>query len=246
MRNFLVRRPVWLRFLFSPSQRLVGVFVVFILLPGAFLGVFALRVLRQEGQLVRQLTRERMERVAKEIGRDLDSGFSRWEETVRLAAKEGTLDAGSFPEIIRDALEQPGGGVLLSKSEEGLETFPSSALLYVFSSAPTPRTRASRPPAGFGKAESLEIERKDYRRAILAYRNLMDSADAGIQPMLQQRIARTLRKAGRLDEAADAYRDLQRMDTVLLGGLPSDLIAQFELCSLAAESGDMTELLTPA
>jgi len=48
MRNFLVRRPVWLRFLFSPSQRLVGVFLVFILLPGTFLGVFALRVLRQE------------------------------------------------------------------------------------------------------------------------------------------------------------------------------------------------------
>ena len=58
--------------------------MVFILLPGTFLVVFALRVLQQEGQLVSQHTRERLERIAKEIGRNLDSEFSRWEETVRL------------------------------------------------------------------------------------------------------------------------------------------------------------------
>ena len=246
MRYFLVRRPPWLRFLFSPSQRLVGVFVVFILLPGAFLGVFALRVLRQEGQLVRQRTRERMERVAKEIGRDLDSEFSRWEETVQLAAREGTLDVDSFPEIIREAIEQPGGGVLLSMSEEGLDTFPSGALLYVFASVPAPRILASRPPTAFVKAESLEIERKDYRRAILAYRSLLDSADAELRPMLLQRLARTLRKADRLDEAARAYRDLQRLDTIWLGGLPSDLIAQSELCSLAARRSNVAELAARA
>jgi signal transduction histidine kinase/tetratricopeptide (TPR) repeat protein len=246
MQNFFVRRSAWLRFLFKPSQRLLGVFLVFILLPGTFLGVFALRVLRQEGQLVRQRTRERLERIAKEVGRDLDSEFRRWEETVRLAARERTLDTTSFPEIIRQALEQPGSGVLLSKSEEGLETFPSAALLYVFASAATPRTPVSRPPANFVKAESLEIEQKDYRSAILAYRSLLGSADTGLRPMLLQRLARTLRKAGRLDEAVDAYRELQRLDTVWIGGLPSDLIARSELCSLAAERADMAELNTEA
>ena len=67
MRNFMVRRPAWLRFLFSPSQRLIVVFLVFILLPGMFIGLFVLRALRQEGQLVKQGTRERLERIAKEI-----------------------------------------------------------------------------------------------------------------------------------------------------------------------------------
>lgn len=220
--------------------------MVFILLPGAFLGVFALRVLRQEGQLVRQRTRERLERVAKEIGRDLDSEFQRWEETVRLAAREGTLDTGTFPKIIRQALEQPGGGVLLSMFDESLETFPSGALLYVLASSPAQRTLESRPPATFVEAELLEIERKDYRRAILAYRSLLDSADAELRPMLLQRLARTLRKADRLDEAARAYRDLQRLGTIWIGGLPSDLIAQSELCSIAAERGDVAELASMA
>jgi signal transduction histidine kinase len=242
MRNFLVRRPVWLRFLFSPSQRLVGVFLVFILLPGTFLGVFALRVLRQEGQLVSQRTRERLERIAKEIGRDLDSEFSRWEETARLAAREGMLAADSFPEIIRQALEQPGGGVLLSKSEEGLETFPASALLYVLANGPAPRTLASRLSAGLVEAESLEIKQKDYQKAILAYQKLLELADTELRPLLLQRLARTLRKADRLDEAVDTYQDLQRLDTIWLGGVPSDLIARTELCSLTAERGDVVEL----
>jgi len=216
--------------------------MIFILLPGAFLGVFALRVLRQEGQLVRQRTRERLERVANEIGRDLDSEFRRWEETIGLAAREGTLDTDSLPEIIREALEQPGGGALLSLSKKGLEIYPSGALLYMIANAPTPRTRTSRPPATFIKAESLEIEQQDYRRAILAYQSLLDSIDAELRPMLLQRLARTLRKADRLDEASRAYQELQGLDTIWLGGLPSDLIAQFELCSLSAERGDKAEL----
>lgn len=244
MRNFFSRRPAWLRFLFSPTQRLVGVFMIFILLPGAFLSVFALRVFRQEGQLVRQRARERLERVTREIGRNLDSEFRQWEESVLRTAREGPLDAVSFPEIIQEALEKPGGGVLFSVSEADLEIFPSGALSYTLANTSAKRTRSSRLPPAFIEAESQEIERKDYRRAILSYLSLLDSADTELQPLLLQRLARTLRKASRLDEAALAYSDLLSLDTVWLGGMPSDLIAQSELCSLAAERGDVTELAT--
>ncbi|NOR13381.1 MAG: hypothetical protein GQ545_09025 [Candidatus Aminicenantes bacterium] len=246
MRNLLVRRPAWLRFLFRPGQRLVGVFLVFILLPGTFLGVYALRALRQEGELVRQRTNERLERIARELGRELDSEFQLWEETVRLAAREGTLNTDSFPDIIQQALEKPGGGVLFSMSEKGLEIFPSGALLYLIASTPAPRIPASRLPTNFAEAESLEIEQKDYRSAILAYRSLLDSADDEHRPMLLQRLARTLRKADRLDEAFETYCNLLDLDTIWIGGLPSDLIAQSELCSLAAERGDVAELAVMA
>jgi signal transduction histidine kinase len=242
MRNSPVRRPAWPRFLHGPSQRLIAVFVVFILLPGMFLGVFALRALRQEGQLGRQRTRERLERIITEIGADLDSDFRRWEGVPWLAAKEGTLNSSSCPETVRQALEQPGCGVLLSESNQNLQVFPPDALLYKLVSAPAPQTIASRFPSSLAQAESLEIERKDYERAVRAYRRLLDSADAGLRPLLLQRLARTLRKAGRLEEAATAYRDLQRLDAVWIGGLPSDLIARSELSSLAAERGDTAVL----
>ncbi len=237
-----VRRPARPRFLFGPSQRLIAVFAVFILLPGMFLGVFALRVLRQEGQLARQRTRESLERTAEEMGRNLDSELRRWDDAVRTAAGLRTLDARSFPDIVRLALAEPGGGVYLSESDKGLAAFPTGALLYVLPSMAPSRSLSSRFPAGLAEAESLEIERKDYQRAIHAYRKLLDSEGAGLKPVILQRLARTLRKAGRLEEAAAAYRDLQSLDMVWIGGLPSDLIAQSELCSLASEQGDAAEL----
>jgi signal transduction histidine kinase len=237
-----VRRPARPRFLLGPSQRLIAVFAVFILLPGMFLGIFALRVLRQEGQLARQRTRESLERTAEVIGRDLDLEFRRWDDAVRTAAGLRIFDAGSFPDIVRLALAEPGGGVYLSVSDKGLEAFPPGALLYVSPSIAPSRALPVRFPAGLAEAESLETGRKDYPRAIRAYWNLLDSADAGLRPLILQRLARTLRKAGRLEEAAEAYRDLQRLDTAWIGGLPSGLIAQSELCSLASERSDTAEL----
>jgi len=247
MPNSPLRRLAWPRFLRSPGQRLVGVFALFILLPGAFLGVFALRVLRQESQLARQRTRESLERTAEEIGRDLDAEFRRWKDAVRSAASlKGPLEANSFPEIVGQAFSEPGGGVFLSISDERLDVFPAGALLYISRSPAPAQPASSQPPTGLAEAESLEIARKDYPRAIRAYRNLLDSAAAGSQPLILHRLARTLRKAGRLEEAAGAYRDLRRLDAVWIAGLPSDLIAQAELCSLASERGDTAGLAQEA
>jgi signal transduction histidine kinase/tetratricopeptide (TPR) repeat protein len=239
-------RPARRRLLIGPSQRLIAVFVIFILLPGAFLGIFALRALRQEGRFAEQRTRERLEMMAGEIGAHLDSEFRQWEGTLRPADGEEISDTNAYPEIIRQALEQPGGGVLLFESHRGLQTFPPGALPYNLAGAPAPQAISSRPPPLFAEAESLEIGRKDYERAIRAYRRLLDSSDAGLRQLVLQRLARTLRKAGRPEEAAAAYRDLQRLDTVWIGGLPSDLIARSEICSLASEQGNAPELGTKA
>jgi signal transduction histidine kinase len=247
MPNSPLRRPAWPRFLRSPGRRLVGVFALFILLPGAFLGVFALRVLRQESQLARQRTRESLERAAEEIGRDLDTQFRQWNGAVRSAASlKRPFDVDSFPEIVGQAFSEPGGGVFLSISEKKLEVFPPGALLYVSRNPAPAQTGPSRPPAGLAEAESLEITQKDYPRAIRAYRNMFDSAAAGARSLILQRLARTLRKAGRLEEAAGAYRDLRSLDVVWIGGLPSDLIARAELCSLASERGDTADFAQEA
>ena len=76
MPKYQVPRPTRLRFLLGPSQRLIAIFIIFILLPGTFLGVFALRVLRQEGRLASQRTRERLEKIVSEVGSDLDSEYN--------------------------------------------------------------------------------------------------------------------------------------------------------------------------
>ncbi len=237
-----IRPPARPRFLPGPSQRLIAVFVVFILIPGTVLGIFALRALRQEGQLARQRTRERLERIATEIGADLDAEFRLWEDAPWLGAIDETKDTARYPDIIRQALEQPGGGVHVFTSNQGLQSFPPGALSYRLEGVPAPQNVLHQTPSSLAEAEALEIGRKDYDRAIRAYRRLLDSAGPNLRPLVLQRLARTLRKAGRFDEAATAYQDLQNLETVWIGGLPSDLIARSELSSLAAERGDMPGL----
>jgi len=246
MRNSPVRRPSRSHFFTGSSPRLIVIFSVFILLPGIFLGVFALQVLRQGGQLGRQRTRERMERTAAEIGRDIGSEFRRLEEIVQMTAREGEVDAASFLEVGGQALEQPGCGAILFVSKEGLEMSPTGALLFMPAHEPELQIPPIRLPAELAEAESLEIGRQEYGRAIRVYRNLLNSIDVELRPLLLQRLARTLRKSGSIEEAALTYQDLEQLNPVSIDGLPSDLIARSELCALAAERGDEAELASRA
>lgn len=233
------RRPVRPRFHLRTSRRLFGVFGLFIVLPGALLAVFALRVLRQEGQIARQRAREDLERMAAEISRDLDSEFRRWTDMLGSAiSSKRRFASGVFPEPIGAAFAEPGGGVLLARTDHGLEVFPPGAILYVPSGFALNRTPLAREPSGFAASEALELGRNDYAGAAQAYRKLLVSADSISRPLVLQRLARTLRKAGRSDEAARIYRDLLGSARVWIGDLPSDLVARAELCSLASEIGN--------
>lgn len=239
-----MRHPAWQRFLFKPGHRLVGVFLVFILLPGIVLGVFALRTLRQEGRLAQQQIRERLERIVAQMGRELDLQFSQWQEALQSTAREGIADPGSWPETVRQAVEAPGSGVVVSLDGKKLKVFPSGQLLYVPTSIPAPITPQEPLPPSVARAESLEVRQKDYPRAIRLYQRLLDSSDAERQPFVLHRLARSYRKAGRLDDAVRAYRKLERSGPTYIAELPSDLIARSELCALAAERGDSAALAT--
>ncbi len=246
MRKPLPQRPAPSHFLRGSSRKLIGIFSVFILLPGILLGVFALQVLRQEGQLGRQRTRERMERTAGEIGRDIGSEFSRWQEIVQGSAREGKIDAAALLGVGSQDLLQPGWGTIVSVSKDGLEVSPTGSVLFLPLHEREQQNPPLQLPAELAEAESLEIGRQEYGQAIRVYRDLLRSPDAALRPLVLQRFARTLRKAGQLEEAALAYQDLEKLDPVPINGLPSDLIARSELCALAAERGDESELASRA
>ena len=75
-----MRHSVKNRFLVEPRHRLVGIFLVFILLPGLVLGFVAMRTLRQEERLAQQQIQGILERTAEQLGRSLDRHFSQWHE----------------------------------------------------------------------------------------------------------------------------------------------------------------------
>lgn len=230
------------RFLSGPTYRLIIVFLLFILLPGSFLGVYSLRALQQEGRLAGQRIRDRLENIISSIGEYLDAEFYKWQDVPVLFSKDKVFDSSACPEIIRIALEEPGGGVFVARSSTGIETYPRNGLLYRLEDVPVPQIESDKLPSLFKEAENLEIRRKNYAQAIHLYRRLLDSASADLRPTILHRLARVLRKAGRFEDAADTYRDLEKTGPVWIGGLPSDLIARYELSFLAKENNDMVGL----
>jgi signal transduction histidine kinase len=241
-----MRRAEWQRFLVEPSHRLVGIFLVFILLPGIVLGIFALRTLRQEGRLAQQQIQERLGRITAQISRDLDLRFTQWQHALQTISRDSMAEPISWPEMVREGVEAPGSGVIVWLDEKRLQSYPSGQLLYKIADASTPITQQEPLPLSLAQAESLELSQKDYPRAIRAYQRLLDSSDAALRPLLLHRLARSYHKASRFDDAIRAYQELASLNPTYIGELPSDLIARSELCALAAENGDSAVLETNA
>lgn len=193
-----MRRSAWHRLLHGPGHRLVGVFLVFILLPGVVLGVFALRTLRRERKHTEQQIQERLDRITVQVSRDLDLQFRQWQQALESAPTEKISDPHSWPEMVTHAVKSPGSGVILWRDQKQLKAFPPSQLLYALSTAPAPTIRQKSLPASFVHAESVELSQKDYPRAIRLYQKLADSADAHLRAVVLHRLARTYRKAVRL------------------------------------------------
>ena len=81
------------------------------------------------------------------------------------------------------------------------------------------------------KAESLELVEKRYDAAITAYRQSLAEAKSGERAVILNGLARTLRKAGRPEDALRVYRQLETEPPAQIGSLPSDLIAIHALAS---------------
>jgi len=233
-----MRRAVWQRFFVEPSHRLIGVFLVFILLPGIVLGFFALRTLRQDDRLAQQQIQERLKRIATFISRDLDLHFTQWQKALQTTSIEALVDAKAWPETVGRALETPGSGLIVWLEGKTLQAYPSNQLLYMPENTSPAITPQQSFPPNFIQAEYLELSQKNYPRAIGLYESLLDSSNERLQPFLLHRLARSYRKAGRFDDAVSVYQKLSTLTPVNIGGLPSDLLARVELCSIEVEQED--------
>src|SRR5262249_15562727 len=87
------------------------------------------------------------------------------------------------------------------------------------------------------QAESLEMRDKKYGEAIAIYRRLLESTRGAGRATLLHGLARNLEKAGHTEEAIQTFRTLEKEPGVLLGSLPSDLVALYEVTAL--ENGSL-------
>jgi signal transduction histidine kinase len=100
----------------------------------------------------------------------------------------------------------------------------------------------------FADAERAEFLGKDYGRAINALRPFSESEDPATRAGAQLRLARNLRKAGRLEAALEIYSKLAKSSDhgISISGVPADLVARHARCILLAELGNRAKLLREA
>lgn len=225
------------RLLPAAGHRLPAVFVICFLLPGVILAVLGLRTLRQERQLADQQIRESLERTAAGAGARLEREFLQWQEAIKGIAKR-PQNPDDWPEKVRLALKTPGNALVISMSGGSLQQYPPQQLLYV----PGLRdegTKYEPPPSPLlGQAEALEFRQKDYAGAGRIYADLLKTATPQSRAFYLHRLARCYRKDGRLNEALQSYRELAQLKPVQIGPTPTDLIAEFEICSIMSETDD--------
>ena len=217
------------------TDRLPLIFAVTILVPGLVLGVLSLRALLQERQLADQQVREQLAVIAESTGRQLELDLREWQQAVEQIALMGPTDPAHWPERVRLAVTEPGGAIVLAGRQARPDVLPAGHLLYAMS--PIPRASPADPPSSLvTRAETLELREGQPESAIALYREALGSAESAERTAVLHRLGRALRKADRLEEAAETFRLLEQEPPVQIGSLPSDLLALYALLSVSEEA----------
>ena len=217
-------------------------FLLISLGPAAALGWLSWRLLEQDRALAAQRIQERMENAA-----DMVSAYLRQDQTEveEKLARLVTLPRADLPAAVTREGNNLGNGVILVYfRREEVHAYPRKQLLYLPYLPPIQEPSE----AIFATGENYEFRDQDYSRAIAIFRNLSSSSDAEIRGGALVRLARTMRKAGRFDEAIAAYDELERLGTQRIGslGLPAELLAQHSRCLVLEELKRTSDLRSVA
>ena len=137
--------------------------------------------------------------------------------------------ASELPPALEDFL-------LVSMNSEGIRVQPEKTLLFY----PVVPSGHEAPSQLFTEAERAEFQDNNYTQAITLLSPLSHSGDPSTRAAAQLRMARNMRKTGRLDAALEIYGEIKNFDiksNVTSSGIPVDLVARRAFCSLLEEMG---------
>ena len=94
----------------------------------------------------------------------------------------------------------------------------------------------------FSFGEQAEFRATQSEDAIAFYRKLTASPTAAVRAGGWLRLARTLRKLGKREEALQAYRQLCGIEDAAAGGAPAPLVGHWAICVMHEEAGRAADL----
>jgi signal transduction histidine kinase len=201
---------------FRPPGSLLAILFCVTLVAVSALGWFGWKLLDQERAVEAQRAHERLEQTADGIAAN---------------AREALAEAPP-------AGGQPAEGVLLTIAGNNIDAAPAGRLLF----RPIAADETDASADAFAEAEALEFQQAEPGRALEWYRRLAESKPPALRAGALVRMARVLRKTGRKEEAAQAYRQLARSGSTPVAGVPAELVARHALCELSTRREDAAAL----
>jgi signal transduction histidine kinase/tetratricopeptide (TPR) repeat protein len=205
---------------FQPPRHVLILFVAVTVVPAAGLVWLSWQLLKQDRALESQRLQERLDHAADLIGAALDRQLT--EAVDRLPA-----------------LGEPGTDAFaVTCLPHGIEVNPRERLLYY---PVVPPAREPRPGA-FEAGEAFEFRQQDHAAAIAEFRRLAGAADPTVRGGALVRLGRNLRKAGRQEEALEAYERLAQLGSTSVSGVPAELLAGEARLAVLQTLGRMAEV----
>jgi len=204
---------------FGSLGRLVLPFLLIVCALVAGLGWLGWRVLEQDRALERQRITERLGTGADLVATALVSRLVELDD--RLVLVDAAPEAQRALRTSAVVGPRAGGALILRFGRDRVDAYPPSGLLYY----PLARRSPPPPPSRFARGESLEYREQDYVGAAAFYRGQARSDDPVIRAEALVRLARTLRKANRPDDALAVYGQLDQLGPVRVDDVPVDLMA---------------------
>jgi signal transduction histidine kinase len=243
--------PIGQRSLRHSASRLLGrplvVLTACIVIAGAGLAWFTVRTVIQERTIAAQEIRDAATAAASRVAEGIVPELERLERGLRVTvAEDGGANSATGTVPAADARPTSDeDSVLLFVRRDGVVAWPRGRLLYE-SEPPVPPADEAAWPAALRAAESIEIRNRDYAAASAAYRAMLVPAASNPQLRLavQQRLARSLRKAGRATEALAVLQQI--IDAHWSDGSPAVAAAWYDRCTLIEETGRRQDLQTCA
>jgi len=227
----------------QPSRRVVIGFVSLSLLLVALLLFLVMRLWRQDQALEQQRIQARLEIAGNEIALQLEAAYS------RLLQRFTALASGGPDSLESSLLDFSGSladdGLVLSWTESKLRVFPDRRLLYV----PDHSIGIYSEPYQLKQGLELEYKQGDLAAAAEFYRGYCDASDPQLRAESLLNLGRVLFKAGRKQEAVEAFNDLMQCGEINISGIPAELMAIERKATILSETGtsslDLQVEITP-
>jgi len=205
----------------GPLRSVVALVIGVIVVPLLTLPWLGWRLLEQDRALETQQVQQRVERAADLVVAALQRAITTSEQR-----------------LIADGAAWPDGSIAVTFDEARVDVVPAERVAYWPVTPPMPEASTK----AFAAAEQLELRDGNLGAAIGAFARLEGSADPAVSAGALLRLGRTLRKAGRNDEALAAYARLSRHDAVAVGGVPASLAAAYARGALLEQQQRLSEL----